>query len=76
MSLSYVFHSKCNIIYEKNSKIFPCGGFFFLFFIKVPKFCETSSVLKNVWLRVCLLKKKWGNNRRNRFDSKMWGNTI
>ena len=24
------------------------------------------------WLRACLLKKKWGGNRRNRFYSKLW----
>ena len=61
---------------RKNSKIFPCGGLLFILFIKVPRFFEISSVLKNFWLHACLLEKKWGDNRRKRFYSKMWGSTV
>ena len=45
-------------------------------FIKVPKFHETSPALKNFWLRTCLVKKKWGANRRKRFYSETWGSTV
>ena len=45
---------------RKNSQILPSGAFFPCFFfdkifIEVPWFYETSPVLKNFWLRACLM---------------------
>ena len=59
-------------IWEKTPRSFPVVAFFLLF-IKVPRFFETSSVLKNFWLRASILEKKWGDNGRKRFYSKNVG---
>ena len=46
------------VSWRKNSKIFPSRVFlpcvFDEMFIEVPQFDETSSALKNFWLRACM----------------------